>query len=805
LKENYLFQSKSEVLKFLKTRLQKSKIEDLLDFSVKAWKDDKVKILNKIQKRFKSKIIVRSSAKGEDSKETSEAGRYESILDVNPKSKSELTNAINFVIRSYQESGNIDENNLILIQNQTDNIYMSGVIFTKTPDNGSPYYTINYEEGSSTVGVTSGKVNNIIKIFRKTSSTIPNKLKPLIESITEIESILNNDLLDIEFGITKTQQIVIFQVRPITSIKTETNFISDNKIKNLINENKKKFSKLSQPNHLHGKYNIFSDMTDWNPAEIIGNNPNLLDYSLYNYLIMQKAWHAGRTIIGYQDVEPAPLMAKFGNKPYVNVRASFNSLLPNNIPKRLSQKLINFYLKKLKNKQYLQDKVEFEILFTCYDLDLPYRLKELSNEFTKTEIKLINDSLITFTNKIICDFPDIIEKSKKNLTKMKKNRYTIISNLNDKHNYKVYLHSAEKLLKDCRQLATIEFSTMARLAFIGTALLRSLKNQNKITSYYYDSFMNSIQTPLTKLRSDFMDFYNLKIHRSQFFKKYGHLRPGTYDITALRYDKENPYFKNIKYIALNEFELTNKFKLEKLSFDDHLEFRNINFSYFVKETLSQRENLKFEFTRNLSDAIEFIAEAGRQIGFSRLDMANLSITYILNSYKNHQKRKLKTLWKNKIEKQRQRKKIGNYLVLPPLITDEKDFEIISYFSSKPNFVTQKSVTGSLHNLNEKQETNLENKIILLENADPGYDWIFTKNPMALITKYGGVASHMSIRCAEIGLPAAIGCGEIIFERLLSGKKVLLDCENEQIVILKHESYNNEVEVKKILKSIGYIK
>ena len=25
---------------------------------------------------------------------------------------------------------------------------------------------------------------------------------------------------------------------------------------------------------------VFSDMADWNPAEIIGNNPNPLDYSL---------------------------------------------------------------------------------------------------------------------------------------------------------------------------------------------------------------------------------------------------------------------------------------------------------------------------------------------------------------------------------------------------------------------------------------------------------------------------------------------------------------------------------------------
>ena len=37
-------------------------------------------------------------------------------------------------------------------------------------------------------------------------------------------------------------------------------------------------------------------------------------------------------------------------------------------------------------------------------------------------------------------------------------------------------------------------------------------------------------------------------------------------------------------------------------------------------------------------------------------------------------------------------------------------------------------------------------IVLIENADPGYDWIFSKNIKGLITKNGGINSHMSIRC-----------------------------------------------------------
>ena len=67
-------------------------------------------------------------------------------------------------------------------------------------------------------------------------------------------------------------------------------------------------------------------------------------------------------------------------------------------------------------------------------------------------------------------------------------------------------------------------------------------------------------------------------------------------------------------------------------------------------------------------------------------------------------------------------------------------------------------------------------ILAIESADPGYDWIFTSNLLGLITKYGGANSHMAIRCSELNIPASIGCGDQIFERLDKFSLVELDCE-----------------------------
>ena len=58
------------------------------------------------------------------------------------------------------------------------------------------------------------------------------------------------------------------------------------------------------------------------------------------------------------------------------------------------------------------------------------------------------------------------------------------------------------------------------------------------------------------------------------------------------------------------------------------------------------------------------------------------------------------------------------------------------------------------------------KIVIIEGADPGFDWIFSQKIAGLITKYGGANSHMAIRCAEFSIPAAIGCGEQPFEKII---------------------------------------
>ena len=76
------------------------------------------------------------------------------------------------------------------------------------------------------------------------------------------------------------------------------------------------------------------------------------------------------------------------------------------------------------------------------------------------------------------------------------------------------------------------------------------------------------------------------------------------------------------------------------------------------------------------------------------------------------------------------------------------------------------------------------KIVLIKQADPGFDWIFGRKISGLITQFGGSNSHMAIRSAELGIPAAIGVGEIIYKSLAKASIIELNPLENRIKIIR---------------------
>ena len=335
-----------------------------------------------------------------------------------------------------------------------------------------------------------------------------------------------------------------------------------------------------------------------------------------------------------------------------------------------------------------------------------------------------------------------------------------------------------------KNFGTVPFAIYARHAFIAKKLIRSLVNEKIISDKTYAKLLNSVGTitnEYIKLKNKSKK--NIK-NKNNFYNYFFHLRPGTYDINIRRYKNrileykieniDNLFSKNKNYFKLSKNE---SHKLNNFLKKNQLEFTEEQLIDYVLTSIKMRENSKFIFTRALSDLIELLKKFGKKYDFSTKEISKLSITEILNLGYLNKNKYLKLIKKNDIQNE-----INKKIKLPYLITTKDDFFISSILLSKPNFITKKIIKGKLLEINENNiSKNIKNKIILIEKADPGFDWIFSKKIEALITKYGGVNSHMSIRCEELNVPAAIGIGEDNYNNIKDYSDLILNCKNEQLI------------------------
>ena len=118
-------------------------------------------------------------------------------------------------------------------------------------------------------------------------------------------------------------------------------------------------------------------MPDWNPAEVIGARPRPLALSLYKELITDGVWAYQRSNYGYRNLRSFPLLLSFLGLPYIDVRVSFNSFIPSKLDSELANKLVNYYIEKLKKNKKMHDKVE---------VDTHKDLKHYENLFNKSYI-----------------------------------------------------------------------------------------------------------------------------------------------------------------------------------------------------------------------------------------------------------------------------------------------------------------------------------------------------------------------------------------------------------------------------------
>jgi len=781
----FVLGTKADTLQRLRPLVTRSIIGEQLTVTLREWQADRSAIAESIAAMFGNKLLaIRSSNLKEDSWSTANAGTFDSVINVPGDCPSSTAKAIDSVIQSF---GDDNPDHQVLIHAMVQDIALSGVAFTRSLSTGSPYYVVNYDNETERTDTVTGGAGTSLKnaIVAKWGQTVPRDsdrhLPAVITTLQELESLAGHDSLDVEFAVTKAGAVHVLQVRPIAVDHSQWNLSAD-QIQEVLIEAQSAFRRLQAPQpFVLGQRTVFGIMPDWNPAEIIGTRPRRLALSLYRYLVTDEIWAQQRAEVGYRDVRPHPLMVTFMGHPYIDVRASLNSFIPAGLDEGLAERLVDYYLDYLEAAPHLHDKIEFEVVYTCLTPNFDAESERLRKAgFKPKEITALKDALRQVTATIIENVDD---------------HWGVIGRLEERFSRitgvcEPSLERAACLLEDCRSFGTLPFAHLARTGFVAASLLRAFVQSGLMTKAEEQAFMKSLTTVASKLALDSAAVNSGEMEWDDFCSRYGHLRPGTYEITSPTYLSDAEKFlrplvvsapRNKEEPEAFSWSAKTSAAIETAMAEMGIPMEMGALDNFLRRAIEGREFAKFIFSKNLSCALEDIALFGEGVGIGRDELSHVSIGELLRIRSEPVHLTTLSRLKTRVDEGIQEIDFAHSLHLPPLLVGENDFMAFELPSHRPNFVTIQNVSAPVLDLeNSPGRDDLKGRIALIPQADPGYDWILGHGISGLITMYGGANSHMAIRAAEFDLPAAIGVGEAMFEKLRHAQMIRLDCGGQRL-------------------------
>ena len=227
---------------------------------------------------------------------------------------------------------------------------------------------------------------------------------------------------------------------------------------------------------------------------------------------------------------------------------------------------------------------------------------------------------------------------------------------------------------------------------------------------------------------------------------------------------------------------------------DSLDFQNVIFLIGCSDhhklnndptlAIEKREYSKLIVTKSIDQIFENLKKLANEINIDFKKFEHLDIDIIIKSFHNLEQEKLKDIISNNINTNQISYKFSQSILIPDVIDSSKNFNYFYNINCKENYKTKKTSIGEIIELNKLSDfKKISNKIVLIENADPGFDFLFSYKIKGLITKYGGSNAHVAIRCMELGLPAIIGVGDKTYNHFSNSKKVFIDCNNKNYSII----------------------
>ncbi len=689
-------------------------------------------------------VAVRSSSDQEDGMQASFAGMFLSKLHV-PARCEDILKAIlevrdsgmakKLTVDHYASARGFSESSIgvgTIVQEMV-HADIAGVIFSHSLDTDDGYFLISVTSGLGDQ-VASGLVNgSLIRIERDIAiAQIPEKwLRDLIVMTRAIEEHMHSNSLDVEFAVAK-EVLFCLQCRPLTTMGS-TKKIDAQSLQEMIKSAQAEIADLRADD-------VLGDMIDINPLELLGADPSTLDISVFRFLFSDRIVEAVRETMGYHPLH-CGLVQLIAGKPYVSLRASAFSFRPRGICDATYEKLVSTYCELIRNDESRQSRVEFDVFAMDTGDKLESRMRDA--ELNTAECEEVRCAFITLRSSLFAISETVAAQYEARLREyaeaIKRNASVSLENM--------LSHVAE---------GTRFFVQVARLAFYW---------KNRFEETYPAEDLNEllaghIETVSSRQEQDLIRCRSGEISRSELVRTYGHLRPGQFSMFGESYadDPEHYLFSQV------HSERSTSVPVRAHAFKESAEFKN------VVAFMRAREESKFLFSRALSQFIDTLKRELTLRGIPK-EVAKRCVWNDLHA------------WINGLSSGVLDAHPSVPLNLPSVVFPRTcDLRIVRFGRAAPTFITRQRVKAPILVLEDPSiHCDVSGAIVVIPNADPGFDYLFHSGAVGIITKNGGPASHMCIRAVELQMPACIGCGEHQFSVLRSVQALLLDCSSRQLV------------------------
>jgi glutamine kinase len=730
---------KAGTLQRLAGRLRHSVVPQGLVLSRRDWQQREL-WLARLRREFDAAAVaVRSSGAEEDGALQSQAGRYLTRLDVDSADAVVLATAIDAVFASY---GSSSANDQVFVQAMV-RAQLAAVAATHAIEDGADYYAFSLAAGARTDAVTRGDVAvRTVYLAHEAPPPEQPELALLHRALLELREHCGAQPLEAELVLSGLR-VVLLQVRPLLLRSTPRSGAV--RRRQLANEQR---TLLAVTPGCAGQRRVLALMPDWNTAELLGSHPRPLALALFRLAIADAAWRNARRALGYRALREVALLQPLAGRPYVDVRASANSLLPQALDPASAARVADAWQQRLLDSPTLHDRYEFAVAQTCVDFDFDAQWRErYDGVLDAAALRRYRSALATITAR--CLAPSTLDAALARL-----------------HRLDRPLHAGDQALAEARQRLPREggfaFALIARLAFVFEALLRSALTRGALQP----ERLLQLQRSCSSVTRQFLRAVDGP-------HPFGFLRAGTFEITTPSLDSMTLAATAAPAGSTDHDDFAPT-PAERRALDSllqecgyALDARQLLHGY--RRTRESRELAKYRLSAAVSQLLEHIAAHGARRGLDRDTLSWLDLDLACAAEPSAAVRAVAN---------RAVHAADAGLRLPTVLDPMRSLQQVEIAAGTPTFVgsTRAAAPLVVVDMQTRPAALPPRAIVAIASADPGYDWIFAQQPAGLITAFGGPNSHMAIRCAELGVPAVLGLGWERWQRLAQARWLEIDTQ-----------------------------